>query len=142
MRKKPNITQYNLEYPTDAGLRARLGRLLARERVDLRSLIETRSGARTLIQFLAPQDDGLRDRIERLGVTVREELIFQVEVPNHHWELHKLAKTLADKDINILSLYTKEEGESLRIVLAVDQPANAVALMEKLGLDPDYAIYE
>jgi hypothetical protein len=138
--RKPETTQYNLDFPTDAGMRARILRALAREKFDEESLVECRVGDRTVIQLLAPKNDGMRRRLERLGAEVREELIFQVELPNHHWELHKLAKTLADKDINILSLYTTVEGDNMRIVLAVDQPANAVALFEKLGFDPDYSV--
>jgi hypothetical protein len=77
-----------------------------------------------------------------MGISVREELIFQLEMPHHHWELHKLAKSLAEKQINILSLYSVVDGENMRIVLAVDQPENAVALIEKLGYNPDYSIYD
>lgn len=138
----PSKTQYNVEFPTDAGLHDRLTRLLAKRKVDMKSVVTTRVDARTLVQFLAPKNDALREDIKKLGVAVREELIFQFEMPNHHWELHKLAKTLATEGINILSLYSQVEGEQMRIVLAVDQPANAMALIEKLGFDPDYAIYD
>ena len=80
--------------------------------------------------------------MEGMGIDVREETVFQLEMPHHHSELHKLAKTLADKDINILSLYSVVEGENMRIVLSVDEPANAVAIIRKLGFNPDYSIYE
>lgn len=139
--RKPPTTQYNIEFPTSAATRARVARVLSSEKIDAKSLVESRVGGRTLIQVLAPQSEALREKLVRAGAEAREELIFQVEVPNHHWELHKLAKALAERDINILSLYTSVEGDSMRIVLAVDQPANAVALMEKLGFQPDYAIY-
>ena len=138
----PSKTQYNVEFPTDAELHGRLARLLAKRKVDMPSVVTTDVGDRTLVQFLAPKNDALREDIKKLGVAVREELIFQFEMPNHHWELHKLAKTLATEGINILSLYSRVEGEQMRIVLAVDQPANAMALIEKLGFDPDYAIYD
>lgn len=138
----PGKTQYNVEFPSDPSVHERLERLLAKVKVDKNSVVTSRVGERTLVQFLAPKNDGLRDAIKRLGVSVREELIFQFEMPNHHWELHKLAKTLATEGINILSLYSKVEGEQMRIVLAVDQPANAVALIEKLGFDPDYTVYD
>lgn len=138
----PSKTQYNVEFPSDPVVQDRLERILAKVKVDRASVVTTRVGDRTLVQFLAPKDDGLRDAIKELGVSVREELIFQFEMPNHHWELHKLAKTLAGEGINILSLYSKVEGEQMRIVLAVDQPANAVALIEKLGFEPDYTVYD
>lgn len=140
--RAPSKTQYNVEFPTDAALQGRLTRLLSKRKVDMKSVVTTHVGARTLVQFLAPKNDSLREDLKKLGVAVREELIFQFEMPNHHWELHKMAKTLATEGINILSLYSQVEGEQMRIVLAVDQPANAMALIEKLGFDPDYAIYD
>lgn len=140
--RSPGKTQYNVEFPSDAVLHARLRRLLARRKVDMPSIVTSQVGEKTLVQFLAPKNDALREDLKKIGVAVREELIFQFEMPNHHWELHKLAKALATEGINILSLYGRVEGEQMRIVLAVDQPANAMALIEKLGFDPDYTIYD
>lgn len=133
-------TQYNAEFPSDPALHKRLVRLLARNKIDLKSVVTTCVDARTLVQFLSPRNDALRESLKKLGVAVREELIFQFEMPHHHWELHKLAKSLAEEDINILSLYSTIEGEQMRILLAVDQPANAMAIIERLGFDPDYVI--
>lgn len=140
--RKPGKTQYNAEFPSDPIVHAALSRLLARRHVDARSTLTTCLDGRTMVQFLAPRSAALRADLEKLGIAVREELIFQFEMPHHPWELHKLAKSLAAEDINILSLYSTVEGEQMRIVLAVDQPANAMALIEKLGFDPDYAIYD
>lgn len=140
--RKPNKTQYNVEFPSDPVVHAALTRLLSRRRVDLGSVLTTCLEGRTMVQFLAPRSELLRGELEKLCLEVREELIFQFEMPHHPWELHKLAKTLAAEGINILSLYTTIEGDQMRIVLAVDQPANAMALVEKLGFDPDYAIFD
>lgn len=140
--RAPGKTQYNVEFPSDPVVNEKLTRILARTKVDMKSVVTTCVGARTLVQFLAPKSEALREELKKLGVSVREELIFQFEMPHHHWELHKLAKSLATEGINILSLYSNVEGEQMRIVLAVDQPANAMAIIEKLGFEPDYAIYD
>jgi hypothetical protein len=140
--RAPGKTQYNVEFPSDPVVSEKLNRLLSKMRVDLKSVVTTCVGARTLVQFLAPKSEALREELKKMGVSVREELIFQFEMPHHHWELHKLAKSLATEGINILSLYSNVEGEQMRIVLAVDQPANAMAIIEKLGFEPDYAIYD
>lgn len=140
--RQPMMTQYNVEFPSEAGLHARLTRLLIDEKVDYQSMVTARVGERTMIQFMAHRDETLRTRLDKLGVSVREELIFQLEIPHRHQELHKLAASLADEEINILSVYTVVEGENMRIVMAVDQPANAVALIRKLGYNPDYAVFD
>lgn len=139
---KPNKTQYNVEFPSDPLVHAALTRLLARRRVDPSSVLTTCLEGKTMVQFLAARAETLRADLEKLGLEVREELIFQFEMPHHPWELHKLAKSLAAAGINILSLYTTVEGDQMRIVLAVDQPANAMVLIEKLGFDPDYAVID
>jgi hypothetical protein len=139
---KPTLTQYNVQFGSDPAILDKLTRLLVKEKIDFKSVLTTSIGSRTAIQFLAPKDRTLREKLESAGVAVQEDQIFQVELPNRHWELHKLAQALADKRINIVSLYSTIEGESMRIVLAVDEPANAVALIEKLGFEPDYSVYE
>lgn len=140
--RRPTLTQYNVQFGNDRVMLEKLTRLLVKEKVDFKSVLTTSVDDKTAIQFLAPKDPGLREKLEKTGVTVREDLVFQLELPNTHWELHKLAQALAEKSINIVSLYSTIEGENMRIVLAVDEPANAVALIEKLGFEPDYAVDE
>jgi hypothetical protein len=134
------MTQYNVQFGTDRAMLEKLTRLLAKEKIDSRSVLKASIGEKTGIQFLAPKDPALREKLERAGVAVKEDLIFQLEIRNRHWDLHRLAQALAEKSINIVSLYSRIEGENMRIVLAVDEPANAVALIEKLGFEPDYSI--
>ncbi|MFI5361801.1 MAG: hypothetical protein ACHQ49_07505 [Elusimicrobiota bacterium] len=141
MHRQPT-TQYNVEFPNKPGIHAKLVRFLVSKKIDFQSMVTTRLGRKTLMQFLAPRSETFRDQLENLGITVREETVFQLEMPHHHSQLHRLAKNLADKDINVLSLYSMVEGDSMRIVLSVDQPANAVAIIQKLGYKPDYSIYE
>jgi hypothetical protein len=137
---KPMLTQYNVEIPDEPEFRTRLTRLLKRAKIEKDSLIIVNKDGRAILQFLAPKDDELCERLRGLGAEVREELTLRLELPHHHWELHKLAKTLADEGINILALYSALEGDQMRITLAVDQPANAAALIDKLGFDPDYPV--
>lgn len=140
--RRQTITQYNVQFANTPGMLAKLTRLLVRERIDFKSVVMASVGDKTAIQFLARKDPALREKLERTGSLVQEDLIFQLEMPNRPEELHKLAKALADGGINIVSLYSSVEGESMRLILSVDQPANAVALAGKLGFDPDYALYE
>lgn len=140
--RKPTMVQYNVEFPEEPAVHAKLTRLLVKEKIPYKSVVTIRMGDKALIQFLAPKSNALRDKLEKLGIKVREEQIFELEMPHHPWELHKLAKSLAEKDINILSLYSSVEGDNMRIVLAVDQTANALELIEKLGFDPSYPVYD
>lgn len=134
------LTQYDVELPNTPEDLSRVTRLLAREPVRFDALATASSGDRAVLRFLAYKDAGLRRRLSLPGVRVRECQVFELEVPNRHWELHQIAKTLAEKGIRILSLDSSVEGRNLRMVLAVDDPANAVALISKLGFEPDYSV--
>lgn len=136
-----DITQYSVVFEDGAGRLARLTRLLAGEKICRKSLVTARSRGRAVAQFLARHSSGLRAKLERLGGSVREEQIFQVELEGPA-QLHRLTSALGEAGINILSLYTEREGGRIRAVMAADQTANAVALAAKLGLHPDYHVFE
>lgn len=136
------LTQYSVEFPDQPAIHAKLNRMLLKERIPYKAVVTVRVGGKATIQFLAPKNNALRAKLALAGVSVREEVAFELEIPHHPWELHKLAKSLADQDINIISLYTKVEGDNMRIILSVDQTANAMALMRKLGFQPDFPVSE
>lgn len=136
-----DITQYSVVLEDGGGRLERLTRLLAGERICRKSLVTARSRGRAVAQFLARHSAALRERLERLGGSVREEQIFQVELEGPA-QLHRLTSALGEAGINILSLYTEREGGRLRAVMSVDQTANAVELADKLGLHPDYHVFE
>ena len=127
--RKARMTQYVVDFPSEPALHARLVRLLIREKIDFKSMVAVRKGSKTTIQFLAPSGAALRDRLKNMGISAHE-------------KPRKPAKTRADKDIGVHSLYGVVEGDNMRIVLAVDRPADAAALIEKLGYEPDPAFYD
>jgi len=53
-------------------------------------------------------------------------------MPNNPWELYRLTKRWADQGINI-SLSTANPRKPCAMILAVDQPANAVELISRLA---------
>jgi hypothetical protein len=134
------IAQYSVRVPGKPGVLARLTKLLAHQGIALRGMVAARSGAEATIHFLARRDTDLRGRLKDAGLLVQECEIIQFDMPNHHWELHKLARTLAEARINIISLYSAAAGDRLMMVLAADQPANAMECISKLGFNPEYSI--
>jgi hypothetical protein len=136
-----DITQYSVLFEDGRGRLARLTRLLAGEKICRKSLVTARSRGRAVAQFLARHSAELRAKLERLGGSVREDQIFQVELDGPA-QLHRLTSAMAAAGINILSLYTENEDGRIRAVMAADQTANAVELAAKLGLRPDYHVFE
>lgn len=137
-----DITQYSVTIRNAPHTFTMLTRLLTKEKIRESVTRTTRRGDRIAIQFLAPKSAKLRARLEQTGASVQEDPIFQLEMPNRASDMDKLMKSLSDAGIKILSLYSVVENDSIRMVLAVDDPANAVALVTRLGYDPDYYVFE
>ncbi|MDD5655746.1 MAG: hypothetical protein PHF00_00630 [Elusimicrobia bacterium] len=137
---RPAMTQYTVRLSDREGGISRLSALLGKERVGVRALVAAKLAGSDVVHFLARKDAALRARLERAGLLVREQQIIQLELPNHHWELHKLARALAEQEIGVISLYSAAAGDRLLVILAVDEPANAVALAAKLGFEPEYSV--
>ncbi|MBI3547515.1 MAG: hypothetical protein HY078_00540 [Elusimicrobia bacterium] len=135
------MTQYNvmLDDTTPGGV-GKLADVLSRERIRFGSAVTASVGRGISLQFLAKRDSGLRRRLEKKGMRVREDQVFQLEMPNHQWEFYKLAKALTDAGISVLSLHSASDGDTVRMVLAVDQAANAVDVVARLGYNPDYSV--
>lgn len=141
MRKRA-MAHYSVEFPNEPAVHAKLTRILIKEKVPFKSMLTIRVGDSATIQFLAPKDNTMRAKLEKMGIPLREEQVFELEIPHQPYELHKLASTLAGGGINIVRLYSKVVGGHMRIVLAVDQTADAMALIRKLGFDPFYPVYQ
>jgi hypothetical protein len=139
---RPDITQYRVSFRNAPRAYSMLTRVLEKEKIGAKNVKTARCGDRIAVQFLAPKSAKLRGALEKTGAEVSEDQVFQLELPNRPSELHRLAQALEDEGIKILSLYSAVENDRIRMVLAVDEPANAVALAQRLGFDPDYYVFE
>ncbi len=139
---RTDLTQYRVSLRNAPRTYSMLTRLLAKEKIKANAMRTTTNGDRIAVQFLAPKSSRLRAKLEKTGASVEEDQIFQLELPNRAAELQRLTRALADAGITILSLYSVVEADMIRMVLAVDEPANAVELITRLGYDPDYYVFE
>lgn len=138
--RNEEIRQYSVLVADSEALR-RIERVLAGEKICRKSLLTATSRGRAVAQFLARHSSALREKLERSGGLVRENQVFQVEL-DAPAQLARLTASFAQAGINILSLYTEREGEGLRAVLAAEPTANAVELARKMGLRPDYHVFD
>lgn len=139
--RRSDITQYRVLIADDARRLPRLTRLLAGEKICRKSLVTARGKGRAAVQFLARHSVQLRTRLERIGGLVREDQIFQLEFEGPA-QFRRLMGAFAAANINILSLYTETDRGRMRAVMAVNETTNAVELARKLGLSPDYHVFE
>ena len=128
------LTQYVIEVPNEPGMLAGVTEVLAKHKISINGLMSASVGESASIQFLAPKDSGLRIKLERSGIPVKENEVFHVEIPNRVDELYKLAKKLGKENINILSLYGSVDGRKVKLLLVVDLPQDAGLVLKRLRL--------
>lgn len=127
-------TQYSVLVPNDPAKLAFVTDLLNKQAVEIRAVRTLNVGENTSLQFLASDKPGLRKALENTGFPVVESQVFQLELPESQNGLHSLAQGLAQKGINVLSLYGMGERQNVKVVLSVDQPEVAASLFETLGI--------
>jgi len=129
MRK---TTQYSLLTSAEPWTMAQVAQILAKESIDISGLMTVAVGDNTSIQFLADKSSGLSARLEAAGIPVLERDVFELRLPNRPDQLERLTRALAEQGIAIRSLYGTADGDSVKLVLAVDQFKAAEAAVERL----------
>ncbi len=132
MLRQQTVTQYSVVVPNEPGELARVTHLLTEEGVNLEGVISVNVGDTSNVQFVAGRSDGLRRRLEDAGLRVLENQVFHIQLRREPEELNRLATALCDDGINILSLYGNLDGELVKLVLAVDRPERAAAVLSRL----------
>lgn len=127
------LTQYNVLVPNEPGKLAFVTELIKTQLSDVRGVQTINVGDGTSIQFLAPNQPELRQALEANGFVVREIQVFQLQLPESNASLSTLTRGLAEKGINVLSLYGMTEKKNAKVVVSVDRPEQAAPLFESLG---------
>ncbi len=139
MRNKaePEIaTQFRVTVPNLPGMLAKVTSLLLRNKINITGMMTESLGDVVHIRLLADRESGVTRVLENAGYPVLEVQVFKIDVPNKPGGLNRLAKALAEEDVNILCVYgTASVGARAKIVLAVDQQEKAAPIVAKWGTD-------
>ncbi len=133
---KQTMTQYSVLTNNEPWMLARVTQLLSKEEVMIAGMMTVNIGDTSAIQFLTDQNHDLRQKLEHAGLPVLEKEVFHIAIPNQPEELNRLVRTLAEREINIRSLYGTVENDRVKLVLAVDQPENAAPIISQFALTP------
>jgi hypothetical protein len=129
---KQTMTQYSVLVPNEPGKIAKLTQMLSKEDVCMTGMRTMSMGEMCSIQFTVEKAGALQKKLENAGYPCCCCEVYQFEMPNTPNELNKLCKSLADENINILSLYGTSEGPNVRVVLSVDQMEQAAPVVAKM----------
>lgn len=127
------MTQYSVITANEPNMLARVTQLLSKEDVGIGGVMTVNFGETAAIQFLAPKDDALVEKLESAGLPVLEKEVIRCELSNSPDELNRLVRSMAERRVTIRSLYGTVEGQRVKLVLAVDQPDQAAEVLEELG---------
>lgn len=133
--QKQTVTQYSVLTNNEPWMLARVTQLLSKEDINITGVLSVNIGDTAAIQFLTDRNQGLRQKLENAGLPVLEKEVFHLAIPNQPEELNRLVRTLAERDINIRSLYGAVEHNRVKLVIAVDQPEKAAPIIAQFALN-------
>jgi len=113
------------------GLLAELSYLLGEENVDIESISADTVGKEAIIHLVVSDDKKAEELLRGAGFKVMRSDIIVINLDDKPGELSKVAKILADDQINIknVQLLTKENSKAL-YAIKVDKTKKAVGLLK------------
>ncbi len=127
------MTQYTVTTNNEPFMLARLTQVLSKESINISGMMTMNMGDTVCVRFVAGKNGGLKQKLETAGLKVCENEVVQLQIPNKPEELNRLCKSLADKMINVQSLYHAPEGQNVKIVISADKPQNCATVVNEMG---------
>jgi hypothetical protein len=132
MAKAKRVKQLSFMMPDRPGLLSEITRALAIAKVNISNICAY--GMQGEANFMLTSDSNAKAKkaLAPLGAEIKEYDVFVVEMPNKPGELQKVAKKLADAEINIIYMYgTTVSGRSASCIFTTSDDAKAVKLINK-----------
>ena len=114
------VTQFRVTVPNMPGELAKITHILLKGKVNITGMMTECLGDVAHVRLLAAPERAAGDLLDRAGFDVLEVPVFQIDIVNRPGHLNRLAKELAEENVNILCVYGTGAGDKARLVLAVD----------------------
>ncbi len=132
MAKAKKVKQLSFMMPDRAGLLSEITVALGAAKVNIGAICAYGMQNEATFMLLADSNAKAKKALAPLGVEVKEDEVFAVEMPNKSGELHKVAKRIGDAGINIIYMYgTTVAGRSAICVFATSDNAQAIKVINK-----------
>jgi hypothetical protein len=133
MNMNKQISQCCVVCPNEPNAIAKMTQMLAKEGINIESMLMECFGSLCCARFMCDKDNGLSKKLESAGFQMVEDQVFCLELPNRPGELNKLTKMLCDEKIVIRYLYGTSHGPVTKVMLCVDQPEQAAKIVRDCG---------
>lgn len=129
---KQTVTQFSVPVENEPGKLYKVSQVLSREGINITGIMTESLGDVAFIRFMADNEQKVHRLLENAGFDAIERRVFQIDLPNKPGELTRVAKALADEDVNILCVYgTADSCETAKVVLVVDHPEKAEPILSR-----------
>ena len=126
MGSRRELAQYAVAVKNEPGQLHKIAQALADEGINIQGLVTETMGEVGCVRFLAEKSPKIKRCMEELGASAIEDPVLTVLLQNRSGELARLAKLLADAEVNVKSAYASAgDGEHARLILSADQPEKA-----------------
>lgn len=116
------------------GQTARLSRLLADARINIRLMTITSVGAFGVMKFVVNNYELAHELLRREGYAATLVDVLALEVPDEPGALHGVAQALADRDINIENTSSFATNGHAVLILEVSDLARAAEILAQRGI--------
>ncbi len=132
MAKAKKVKQLSFMATDRAGLLSEVSAALARAKVNIADICAYGMQGQANFMLLTDSNAKAKKALAPLGVELKENEVFAVEMTNRPGELQKVAQKLADAGINILYMYgTSAAGRSATGVFSTSDDAQAIKLINR-----------
>lgn len=132
MAKAKKVKQLSFMMPDRAGLLSEIAAALGALKVNIGAICAYGMQNEATFMLTADSIAKAKKALAPLGVELKENDVFAVEMTNKPGELQKVAKKIADAGINIIYMYgTTTAGRSATCVFATSDDAQAIKLINK-----------
>ena len=128
-------TQFSVMVPNEPGQLEKATAALAKGGVNLSGVTSINLGRSACLKFLGEPAETLARELAAAGLKTCESLVFELQVSESASELNRLFCLIAENGINILSCYGNSAGGAMRLIVAVDRPEAAAALLDEAAAE-------
>lgn len=132
MAKAKKVKQLSFMMPDRAGLLSEITTTLASAKVNINAICAYGMQGEANFMFTADSLAKAKKALASLGVELKENDVFAVEMTNKPGELQKVAKKIADAGINIIYMYgTTSAGRPATCVFATSDDVQAIKTINR-----------
>jgi len=124
------MTEFVIELDHRPGTLARLAEILAEAGINIEGLTAWGADTRGIVRIVVADDVGARRILRTHGLRIAENPVLRTTVSHRPGALARLARRLADADVNVEALYVLHSSdETVDLAIVVDDPDAAGPLV-------------